>query len=167
MSKHLCKSCRQGPAERPHGRCIPCRVSEEFGIQLTGYRREMATQLAKLAEAVIVKQVREKGIVEYSGGPLLRVSVHWDDCDSDERSFWFHFRFPAVGEKRDKDVPRVASGMVVRALGLVARLVNLATREYQMVTTVVEVPKPVREWDTRKVVAHDGDTWIAKCAFYG
>ena len=66
-------------------------------------RTKLANDVAARMEAArnhIQLTEREKRVVSVTKDHPT-IEIHWDDCDMDERKFWFHFRCPGLEAAAD------------------------------------------------------------------
>lgn len=104
--------------------------------------------------------------LDVSGG----FAVHWDDCDADERRFWFHFHDPQMA----RSSPR----------GTRAKMVSLAIRAAMRTLSPIEDRSPYKfYWDLQespratyysghgpkrdRFKEYDSHTWIYVLLFQG
>ncbi len=117
------------------------------------YATELVAQLSQFAET-------------QHPGLLL---IHWDDCDIDDRRFWFHFRAPRlhkVGQARSREM--IQASRLVRAC-LKETTKFLAECPYTVEWSNWEAPRAIYHTiDGRKYFSeYETSTWIKVLAFYG
>lgn len=95
------------------------------------------------------------------------IQVHWDDCDADEATYWFHIRVPQMKRQEPKtgfsaDVAlriREAWKLVKKELGADF---TLEVRRQQ-----APIPRYYSRTEPRVFKEYEGDTWIYVLAIYG
>lgn len=122
-------------------------------------RKELATLLAQHLRDFC--DTRHPGLVE----------IHWDDCDMEERRFWFHFRVPSLGDIRQakSKVMRMASKLVLACVREAEDFLSECPYEAHLWWGKYNNPRGLyRTIYGRKYFDHyDSDTWIKVLSFYG
>ena len=102
---------------------------------------------------------------------LLR--VHWDDCDADDRLFWFHFRSPGLNQVKvtNSKQMRDASGLVRECWRETDRFFTKQDLPYEWTRTHSKWDSPIARYvtiDGRKCFdRYEDETWIRILSFYG
>jgi len=120
-------------------------------------RKQLATQVVEDIQELLAKET-----------PPLEMQVHWDDCDCDERRFWFHFRLPGLLEVKDSPRIRRASAFIQNAKRLTQKQLNADT-PYSCHWELVQRPQHVTQmYDRRTYFAgYSTDSWVYVLSFYG
>ena len=127
---------------------------------LTDNRKYLATMAADY-----LTEMQSKLLPEY---PHL-LKIHWDDCDMDERRFWFHFRRPGLVNVKETGTPVVkdCAKMIKKLKEEALKLMEPSMYECHWSPH----SKPVmryRQYDHRRTPdGYDTDTWIYVLSFYG
>jgi hypothetical protein len=101
------------------------------------------------------------------------LEVHWDDCDCDDRNFWFHFRAPGLAKVRQakSELMRMTSKLVRECWHETDRFFAAEELPYDWTMTHSRWDSPqakYRTFDGRKEFdCYDGETWIKVLSFYG
>jgi len=127
---------------------------------MTSNRKDLASQIvAHLTELQLT--------AKYAVAPSML--IHWDDCDMDERRFWFHFRRAGLLNVRQTGTPVVRDcSKLIKNLKLEAlKLMDPSIYECHWSTYEKPMMK-YRQYDGRKTPeGYDTDTWIYVLSFYG
>jgi hypothetical protein len=101
-----------------------------------------------------------------------KMATHWDDCDCDARTFWFHFR-PKL-DSRYSDKPALFSSTKrngARVIGTWKRWAADMVEPYHYQLTFERLHSPTERYHGSgrfKTVSHvDPDYWLYKVTFYG
>lgn len=98
------------------------------------------------------------------------MSVHWDDCDSDERRFWFMFRAPQLGQVGVSRSPQMLDASAAIRLAMRASEVVLKTSDcYDFYWKLWRRPTAICASVCRRrhFTGYDTDTWTYVLAICG
>ena len=101
------------------------------------------------------------------------LKIHWDDCDCDERCFWFHVRAPELAK-----VCVAKSKQMQEASKLVRECWHETDRFFEANELPYDWTMSHSKWDSpqakyrifdgrREFDGYDGETWIRVLSFYG
>lgn len=121
-------------------------------------RKQLATKVEEYLQELLKKEL-----------PLLPLRIHWDDCDCDDRRFWFHFQLKGLmtfhpGATHLKQT----SAFIQMAKRLTGKQLDADT-PYQACWDLERRPKQLTKMIDRRTYpdGYDTDTWVYVLSFYG
>lgn len=127
------------------------------------FRKHLADEMVEQAKAFI------SSIHGFADSEKCK--VHWDDCDMDARTFWFHFRPIRSVSPWGLSLPSGLKRTGARVIGQWRRWSTAlaAKHDYQLVFERIHSPTEIRNGSGRfsPVVAIRPDYWCYKVTFYG
>jgi len=127
----------------------------------------MTEKRTEIAHQIVAHLTELQLTAKYATAP--RLLIHWDDCDMDERRFWFHFQRPGLHNVRETGTP-VVQGCAKLITNLKAEALRLMEPSiYECHWYTYSRPKMTyRQYHGRKTPeGYDDDRWIYVLSFYG
>lgn len=127
----------------------------------------MTEKRTKLAHQIVTHLMELQFTTKYEDAP--RLLIHWDDCDMDERRFWFHFRRAGLLNVRQTNTPVVkgCSKLIKNLKAEALKLMEPSIYECHWHTYQRPVMVYGQHDHHRTPEGYDTDTWIYVLSFYG
>lgn len=123
-------------------------------------RADLATKVVEHLSGVLTAALGEKA----------KLGVHWDDCDADERRFWFHFHDPQLAHSSPRDTRATKVSLAIRAAMRTLSTIEDAS-PYKFYWDLRESPRATYYSDRGpkrdRFKEYDSHTWIYVLLFQG
>lgn len=117
----------------------------------------------KLADAAVAR------LQQLVDPEAIDILVHWDDCDSDEAKFWFHFRVKSMRSYTPRSKQATVIALRIREAWKKVDKELAGPSPYQFVIDRQSAPvaRYISNTSPRVFKEYEGDTWIYTLTIFG